>query len=575
MALLSKNKNLTTSYQTLHTGTAGNQTAIHSLSFTNNTASQVTFDLTFYSAVDNATYQLATTQVIGAYKTYTWPKPINMAAGDYVQAKASTGSSAVVTNTSYYESSTTINGFTLRGTWSSSLAYSVNDIVLYNGISYAAIQASTNQTPSTATTYWQKFTEAGQTGATGASGITGASGATGTQGASGVGATGIGATGIQGASGATGTQGASGIGATGSQGIQGASGATGSQGIQGASGSQGIQGAFGATGTPGASGIGATGIGATGPSGQLAAWSIVTAATGILNKEQFIVNTSSGGFSISLPASPSLGHTVVLQDGANWYTNNLTVLRNGSTIEGQSENLILDVTNVLVYLIYDGTTWQVVSTVGPMGASGITGASGATGTQGASGIGATGAGVQGASGIQGASGATGATGVGAQGASGSTGLTGATGLAGATGSIASGEVSGTITFTGTTTFTGITTLQESIEVLNTKTTATGTVAHDFTTGSIFHHSSISANFTANITNVPTTNDRTIVVSIILVQGATPYIPNALQIDGSAQTIKWQDNTVPTGSANKVDIVSFSLIRTGSAWTVLGGLSTYG
>jgi hypothetical protein len=125
------------------------------------------------------------------------------------------------------------------------------------------------------------------------------------------------------------------------------------------------------------------------------------------------------------------------------------------------------------------------------------------------------------------------------------------------------------------TVSGTTTLQQTTELLNTKTSATGTVAHDFSTGAVFYHSSISANFTANFTNVPTTNNRTIVVSLILAQGVTARIPSAVQIDGSAQTIKWQDNTVPTGNASKVDIVSFSLIRTGSAWTVLGGLSTYG
>jgi hypothetical protein len=125
------------------------------------------------------------------------------------------------------------------------------------------------------------------------------------------------------------------------------------------------------------------------------------------------------------------------------------------------------------------------------------------------------------------------------------------------------------------TFTGLVSLQQTTELLNTKTSATGTVVHDFSTGAVFYHSSISANFTANFTNVPTTNDRTIVVSLILAQGVTARIPSAVQIAGSAQTIKWQDNTVPTGNASKVDIVSFSLIRTGSAWTVLGGLSTYG
>jgi hypothetical protein len=202
---------------------------------------------------------------------------------------------------------------------------------------------------------------------------------------------------------------------TGASGIQGASGSTGLTGASGATGAQGLIGAtgYGATGAHGATGVaGSTGAqgasGASGPKGQLAPWTVITAATGILNKEQFIVKTSSGGFSISLPASPTLGDTVVLQDGANWYTNNLTILPNGSTIEDQSGNLILDVTNVLVYLIYDGSTWQVVSTLGPMGASGIRGASGATGTQGASGVGATGAqGIQGASGSIGPTGATG------------------------------------------------------------------------------------------------------------------------------------------------------------------------
>ena len=122
---------------------------------------------------------------------------------------------------------------------------------------------------------------------------------------------------------------------------------------------------------------------------------------------------------------------------------------------------------------------------------------------------------------------------------------------------------------------GLTTLTYTSEKLNTKTSATGTVTHDLSTGSIFYHSSISNNFTANITNVPTTNDRAIGVTLVLAQGVTPYMSTALQIDGSAQTIKWVNNSTPTGTASKVDIVGFSLIRTGSAWTVLGQYSTYG
>jgi hypothetical protein len=122
---------------------------------------------------------------------------------------------------------------------------------------------------------------------------------------------------------------------------------------------------------------------------------------------------------------------------------------------------------------------------------------------------------------------------------------------------------------------GITTLQQTTEVLNTKSSATGTVVHNFLEGAIWYHSSISANFTANFTNVPTTDNRTISVVLVLTQGATAYIPNAVQIGGAAQTILWQGGTAPTGNANKTDIVSFTLLRTGSAWTVLGSLGTYG
>lgn len=122
---------------------------------------------------------------------------------------------------------------------------------------------------------------------------------------------------------------------------------------------------------------------------------------------------------------------------------------------------------------------------------------------------------------------------------------------------------------------GTSTFQQVTEKLQTKVAATGTVTHDYSLGTLFHHSSISANFTANITNVPTTNNRSIVVSLILEQGATPYIPNALQIDGSSQTINWVGGATPTPIANKKELVSFVLVRVSSSWTVLGSITTFG
>ncbi len=114
-----------------------------------------------------------------------------------------------------------------------------------------------------------------------------------------------------------------------------------------------------------------------------------------------------------------------------------------------------------------------------------------------------------------------------------------------------------------------------VDPVQTKSSATGTVEHNVKLGLIFYHTSISANFTANFTNVPTTNDRAMTAILFLVQGATPYIPNAVQIDGAAQTINWLGGSAPTGTANKKEVAAFTLMRTGSAWTVFGNYSSYG
>jgi hypothetical protein len=104
--------------------------------------------------------------------------------------------------------------------------------------------------------------------------------------------------------------------------------------------------------------------------------------------------------------------------------------------------------------------------------------------------------------------------------------------------------------------------------------ATGTVVHDTSTTHIFYHSGLAADFTANFTNVSLNNNEITSMSLILEQGATAYIPTAVQIDGAAQTLLWQGGSAPTGTANGVDHVTFSLIYNGSSYTVLGQLASY-
>ena len=105
--------------------------------------------------------------------------------------------------------------------------------------------------------------------------------------------------------------------------------------------------------------------------------------------------------------------------------------------------------------------------------------------------------------------------------------------------------------------------------------AGGIMAFSLAAQTIFYVNNPTSNVTANFTNAPTTNLRVITPTVILSQSATPRIVDVVQIGGAGQTINWANGTTPTGTANKQDVFGFSLIRSGSAWKVLGQMSTYG
>ena len=102
-----------------------------------------------------------------------------------------------------------------------------------------------------------------------------------------------------------------------------------------------------------------------------------------------------------------------------------------------------------------------------------------------------------------------------------------------------------------------------------------TLTCDMIGQSIFYLNKPSGNVTANFTNVPTTNDRVYTPTVILSQSSPAYIVSVVQVDGVGQTINWSSGITPTGNASKQDVFGFSLIRSGSAYKVLGQMSTYG
>jgi len=109
------------------------------------------------------------------------------------------------------------------------------------------------------------------------------------------------------------------------------------------------------------------------------------------------------------------------------------------------------------------------------------------------------------------------------------------------------------------------------EKFSSLTGATGVVTHDCDNGHIFYHSSISADFTANFTNLGLSTNYGTTLTLILDQGATARIPSAVQISGSAQTINWQGGSAPTGTNNGIDAVSFTILRVSGSYVVLGQL----
>jgi hypothetical protein len=112
------------------------------------------------------------------------------------------------------------------------------------------------------------------------------------------------------------------------------------------------------------------------------------------------------------------------------------------------------------------------------------------------------------------------------------------------------------------------------ETITTINATASIMTYNFSDGNIWYHATASNNFTANFTNLPTTNNRTITTNIVISQGATGYSPNVVQIAGVTQSVKWAGGTYSV-STNKVDIVGFTFIRSSSTWIqVLGQISSF-
>lgn len=239
----------------------------------------------------------------------------------------------------------------------------------------------------------------GYTGSRGDNGFVGSRGYTGSVGFTG--SKGAGFTGSQGVSGFTGSRGYDGskgpLGFTGSRGSTGFvgssgdigfTGSRGSIGLTGFVGSRGLIGALGYTGSHGFTGSQGTGFtGSRGPIGFTGSggigigvvWQYLTSSYTAKNGDFLLVNTDSSAVTVTLPANPTVGDFVAITNKSTNITNPLIINRNNQTIDGLTDNLQIDVLDSKIELVFNGTTWEVISSVGSRGYTGSSGVGGSGG----------------------------------------------------------------------------------------------------------------------------------------------------------------------------------------------------
>jgi len=95
-----------------------------------------------------------------------------------------------------------------------------------------------------------------------------------------------------------------------------------------------------------------TGLGGGNP------WASTATSITIAANDRYFVDTTTGAKTITLPASPQTGDQISILDLASTFdTNNCTVARNGNKIMGLTENLVLNVEDEAITLVYTGATY--------------------------------------------------------------------------------------------------------------------------------------------------------------------------------------------------------------------------
>jgi hypothetical protein len=93
------------------------------------------------------------------------------------------------------------------------------------------------------------------------------------------------------------------------------------------------------------------------------AWTTITGNTIAADGGRYLADTTSAAYTLTLPASPTVGMAIKVGDYAGTFaTNNLTLARNGSNIMGLAQDMTLSINNFSGEFAYVDSTrgWQLV-----------------------------------------------------------------------------------------------------------------------------------------------------------------------------------------------------------------------
>jgi len=175
MAFLEKITELTTTDTDLYECPATLSGSVHGLVFTNITATNQVITIKHFSQTTGLTVTISSAaQNVPLNSQLTWPKPINMIAGDKLIASCTNTASVVAVISVFLDlAATPSSAFVPKGSWSSVANYVVNDVVELSGTSYIAVSDNLNSSPPSVN--WMVSASIGATG--GVSSVNSATGA--------------------------------------------------------------------------------------------------------------------------------------------------------------------------------------------------------------------------------------------------------------------------------------------------------------------------------------------------------------------------------------------------------------